>query len=110
MPQEAGLAYAVSYRKGCYLGQEIMARIEARGTVRRRLVGLKLGKVPEPGVRDLVQNGKTVGRLGGIAEHPRLGAIALGSVRTEVEVGARLEVGDMTATLSALPFPQKALG
>lgn len=104
LPQEVGLEHAVSYRKGCYLGQEIMARIEARGKLRRRLVGLKLDGVPETGIRDLVQNGKTVGRLGGVAVHPRLGVIGLGSVRTELEVGAGLEVGGVSGAVSELPF------
>ena len=104
LPQEAGLEHAVSYRKGCYLGQEIMARIEARGNLRRRLAGLSLDGLPEAGAKDLVQNGKTVGRLGGVAEHPRLGIIALASVRTEVEAGAGLEVGGVNAVVSSLPF------
>ncbi len=104
LPQEVGLDYALSYRKGCYLGQEIMARIEARGKVRRRLVGLKLSALPEPGERDLTQNGKTVGRLGGVAMYPRLGVVALGSVRTEVEAGAGLEVGSVSGVVSELPF------
>ncbi len=104
LPQEAGLEYALSYRKGCYLGQEIMARVEARGKVRRRLVGLKLSALPEPGERDLMQNGKTVGRLGGVAMYPRLGVVALGSVRTEVEAGEGLEVGGTSGTVSGLPL------
>lgn len=104
LPQEAGLEYAVSYRKGCYLGQEIMARIEARGKLRRRLVSLTLAATPTPGARDLIQGGKSVGRLGGVAEHPRLGVIALASVRTELAEGAVLEVGGTTATLTQLPF------
>ena len=104
LPQEAGLEHAVSYRKGCYLGQEIMARIEARGNLRRRLAGLSLDGLPEAGAKDLVQGGKTVGRLGGVAEHPRLGIIALASVRTEVEAGAGLEVGGVNAVVSSLPF------
>ncbi len=104
LPQESGLEYAVSYRKGCYLGQEIMARIEARGKVRRRLVGLRLTALPEPGIRDLTKNGKTVGRLGSAANHPHLGVIALGSVRTEVEVGAGLEVGGVSGLVSELPL------
>lgn len=104
LPQEAGLEVAVSYRKGCYLGQEIMARVEARGNLRRRLVGLTLTGFPEAGTRDLTRDGKTVGRLGGVAEHPRLGVIALASVRTEVEVGAGLEVGGASAVVSGLPF------
>ncbi len=104
LPQEVGLEHAVSYRKGCYLGQEIMARIEARGKLRRRLVGLKLSGIPEQGVRELLQDGKTVGRLGGVATHPKLGVIALGSVRTELGLGASLEVGEVGATVSDLPF------
>ena len=104
LPQEAGLEHAVSYRKGCYLGQEIMARIEARGNLRRRLVGLSLRGLPEADAKDLVQNGKTVGRLGGTAEHPRLGIIALASVRTEVGAGAGLEVGGVAAVVSDLPI------
>ena len=104
LPQEAGLTYAVSYRKGCYLGQEIMARIEARGKVRRQLVGLNLTALPEPGTRDVTQNGKTVGRLGGVAVHPYLGVIALGSVRSEIEAGEKLGVGGVTGVVSVLPL------
>ncbi len=104
LPQEAGLEHAVSYRKGCYLGQEIMARVEARGNLRRRLVGLRLNGFPEPGTRDLTRGGKTVGRLGGVAEHPQLGVVALASVRTEVAPGERLEIGDVAAVVSGLPF------
>ena len=104
LPQEAGLTYAVSYRKGCYLGQEIMARIEARGKVRRQLVGLNLTALPEPGVRDLTQGEKTVGRLGGVAVHPQLGVVALGSVRSEIEAGEELEVGGVAGVVSTLPL------
>ena len=104
LPQEAGLTYALSYRKGCYLGQEIMARIEARGKVRRRLVGLNLSALPEAGERDLTQNGKTVGRLGSVAVHPQLGVIALGSVRTEVAVSETLEVARVQAVVSNVPI------
>ena len=103
LPQEAGLTYALSYRKGCYLGQEIMARIEARGKVRRRLVGLKLTELPQPGVRDLTKDGKTVGRLGSVAVHPQLGVIALGSVRTEIEADELLTVAQVQAAVTRLP-------
>lgn len=102
LPQEAGLEYALSYRKGCYLGQEIMARIEARGNPRRRLVGLTLGGQPETG--DITREGKTVGRLGGVAAHPEQGTIALASVRTELEPGVELSVGTVTARLETLPL------
>lgn len=104
LPQEAGLDYALSYRKGCYLGQEIMARIEARGNVRRRLMGLRLNTPPEAGARDLLQGEKKVGRLGTVAEHPTWGHVALGSVRAEIGVGARLTVGGAEAVVTDLPF------
>lgn len=104
LPQEAGLGYALSYRKGCYLGQEIMARIEARGTLRRRLVGLRLSARPEAETQDVLLAGKKVGRLGSVAEHPGLGYVALGSVRTEVAAGTELEVGSAIATVAELPF------
>lgn len=108
LPQEAGLEYAVSYRKGCYLGQEIMARIEARGNVRRRLVGLRLESVPPEGARELLAEGKVVGRLGTVAEHPQLGTVALASVRHEVGAGAPLLVGGVSATVAPLPFETAA--
>ena len=104
LPQEVGLEHAVSYRKGCYLGQEIMARIEARGNLRKGLRGLKLAALPSSETRDLTLEGKKVGRLGSVVEHPDSGVIALASVRTELEAGQEVEVGDVKAVLSDLPF------
>ena len=63
LPQEAGLEGSLSYRKGCYLGQEIMARIEARGNLRRSLVRLELASQPGS-VRQITREGRTVGVLG----------------------------------------------
>lgn len=102
LPQECGLEYAVSYRKGCYLGQEIMARIEARGNVRRRLMGVKLSGKPVG--RALLHQGKEVGRLGSVAHHPSLGWIGLAIVRLELSPGAELTAGSTQATLTLLPF------
>ncbi|MBS3934251.1 MAG: folate-binding protein YgfZ [Truepera sp.] len=102
LPQECGLAYAVSYRKGCYLGQEIMARLEARGNVRRRLLGVKLNGQPDD--KALRHQGKEVGRLGSFARHPELGWIGLAVVRLELSPGAELTAGGTQATLAPLPF------
>ncbi len=65
LPQEAGLAGSLSYRKGCYLGQEIMARIEARGNLRRSLVHLELAG-PAPSGQPITAGDRTVGRLGSV--------------------------------------------
>ena len=102
LPQEAGLEYAVSYTKGCYLGQEIMARIEARGKLRRSLQGLMLADTPEANERDIFADSKKVGRLGTVAQHPELGVIALAVLRNDLEGG--LEVGGVRVQAVTLPF------
>ncbi len=104
LPQEAGLEHAVSYTKGCYLGQEIMARLEARGKLRRSLQGLKLDGLPDAGARDVQAAGKTVGRLGTVAEHPDHGVVALAVLRNDLEPEAVLEVGGAQARLEPLPL------
>jgi len=75
LPQETGLEARVSYRKGCYLGQEIMARIEARGRLRRRLRSVWLAGPPPAlgaarGWRLEDAAGKAVGKLGSAAPAP----------------------------------------
>lgn len=119
LPQEAGLEEAFSTRKGCYLGQEVMARIEARGRLKRGLAGLRLvpsgaeaGVAPEEAVarasgRALLLNGRSVGRVGGAAIHPERGGIALAVLRHDVAEGESLEVegeGEVRAVRVALPF------
>lgn len=88
LPQEAELEFAVSYRKGCYLGQEIMARIEARGNVRRSLRSLRLSGTPAGTA--LMYEGKPVGKLGTVAVHADEGVIALAVVRRDVPDDATL--------------------
>ena len=104
LPQEAGLEHRVSYTKGCYLGQEIMARLEARGKLRRSLQRLKLEGSPRPETRDVLANGKTVGRLGTVAEHPGLGFMALAVLRNDLKPDTVLEVGGVRGRLEPLPL------
>lgn len=85
---------AISQTKGCYLGQEVVARGTARGHVNRRLVGLRLeGPVPPPGA-PLVREGREVGRLTSVARaFGTEGHAALGFVRREHwEPGTELRV------------------
>lgn len=63
LPQECGLESGVSYRKGCYIGQEIMARLEARGHTNRELVWVRAHQALEAGA-ELEQSGRSVGRAG----------------------------------------------
>jgi tRNA-modifying protein YgfZ len=105
IPQEAGLnARAVSFTKGCYVGQETVARLHYRGKPNRHLRGLRLSAPAESG-DELTFEGRVVGLVGSVALSPRFGAIALALVRREAPVGASVEVGaDGRAQVVDLPF------
>lgn len=104
LPQEAGLEPLVSYRKGCYLGQEIMARIEARGTLRRDLAALALDA--EPAGRQVTLDERDVGRLGTVVRHPQLGWRALAVVRKDLPDDAELDAGGVSARIVPLPLEE----
>jgi folate-binding protein YgfZ len=108
IPQEAGLnERAVSFTKGCYVGQETVARLHYKGKPNRHLRGLRLSAPAQTGDRLVVAGGdKEVGRVGSVAVHPTLGPIALAIVRREAAIGDELAVGDgdTTATVVELPF------
>jgi folate-binding protein YgfZ len=106
MPQEAGLhERAVSYSKGCYIGQETVARLYWKGKPNRLLRGLRLSEPVAPGA-ELRLGEDAVGALGSVAVSPRLGAIGLALVRREAPPGAVLAVGagGASATVVELPF------
>jgi folate-binding protein YgfZ len=107
IPQETGLvSQAVSFDKGCYLGQELVARIDSRGHVNRRLVRLEFapGAVTPPPGALLTSEAREVGRLGTTAAGPP-GAPVLGLalVRREIGPGQAVSVEGLTATVSDLP-------
>jgi tRNA-modifying protein YgfZ len=105
IPQEAGLnERAVSFTKGCYVGQETVARLHYRGKPNRQLRGLRLSG--PAGTGDELRLGeKVVGRLGSVAESPRFGWIALALVRREAPVGSTVSVGgEAEAQVVELPF------
>ena len=104
IPQEAGLnERAVSFTKGCYVGQETVARLHYRGKPNRHLRGLRLSAVAPEGA-ELRLGEKVVGRVATVAESPAFGPIALALVRREAGPGDTLAVGDTTATVVDLPF------
>jgi folate-binding protein YgfZ len=106
IPQEAGLnERAVSFTKGCYVGQETVARLHYRGKPNRHLRGLRLSAPATPG-EELRLGERTVGHLASVALSPTLGPIALGLVRREAEPGATVSVGAHAtdATVVELPF------
>jgi len=107
IPQEAGLnSRAVSFTKGCYVGQETVARLHWRGKPNRHLRGLRLSEPVEPGA-PLRLGDREVGKVGTIAVSPRHGVIALAIVRREAGPGDTLAVGEggaLTAQVVDLPF------
>jgi folate-binding protein YgfZ len=93
--------------KGCYVGQEVVARLEARGAnVNKLLRGLRLTSPAAPG--DVVRaEDKDVGRVTTAAVSPRLGPVALAYVhRSRAEPGSTVEVAGAPATVVALPFAE----
>jgi folate-binding protein YgfZ len=111
IPIEANLEHAISYTKGCYIGQEVIARLEARGHVNRKLVGLLLrgAVLPKDGAT-IVAADREVGWVTSATYSPaRQQNIALGYVRRECwEPGTALEIATPEAPISAtvveLPF------
>jgi tRNA-modifying protein YgfZ len=105
IPQEAGLNdRAVSFTKGCYVGQETVARLYYRGKPNRQLRGLRLSAPVESG-EELEFEGRVVGRIASVAQSPRFGPIALSLVRREAPPGVTVAVGDgVTAEVTELPF------
>jgi folate-binding protein YgfZ len=113
LPQEVNLEelHAISYTKGCYTGQEIVARLHFRGHVNKRLIGLRaeVAEPPASGAVLIDGAGKQVGDVRSTATSPRLGGIALGMLRREVEAGASVTAkwseGELAMQVVALPFP-----
>ena len=106
LPPEARLERAISTSKGCYVGQEILARLRARGRVNHLLVGLRLESPALPMVgAELMANGRVTGELTSVALSPTEGPIALGYVRREhAETGTQIELDGARARIAALPF------
>jgi glycine cleavage system T protein len=108
LPLEAGLLNALSFNKGCYIGQEIVERARSRGHVNWKLVGLNVETAQPPAAGDKVlSEGKEVGEITSACVSPTLGrTIALAFVRREVsEAGTRLSLGSgAAAEVAPLPF------
>jgi folate-binding protein YgfZ len=96
---------AISYDKGCYTGQETVARVHFRGHVNRRLRGLRFTSDPVPPGTELHDSeGKVIGTVRSATRSPRLGAIALALVRRELEPGDTVMADGHEATVVDLPF------
>ena len=111
IPQEAGdVAESVSFTKGCYLGQELVARIDSRGHVNRLLRGLVLAEnaLPPEGA-EVVAADTVVGTITSVSESLLVGApIGLGLIRRQVDPGSPVAIrwpgGSAPAEVRTLPL------
>jgi folate-binding protein YgfZ len=113
LPQETGQLQTLNFSKGCYIGQEIVERIRARGSVHRTLTGFIIeGAVPASGTK-VLWNGKEAGEVTSALQVPSgegERVIGIGVVRREIaKPGTQVQVGDAQATVSELPFPESFL-
>jgi folate-binding protein YgfZ len=110
IPEEAGInERAIDFEKGCYIGQETVARLHYKGKPNRHLRGLRLGAPAEHG--DALRLGeRELGRIGTACVSPALGPIALAIVRREASAGDTVTVGEAAtpAEVVGLPFGELA--
>jgi folate-binding protein YgfZ len=113
IPNEVGwIGSAVHLDKGCYRGQETVARVHTLGRPPRRLTLLHLdgteNRLPAAGA-DVVLGGKTIGFVGSSARHHELGPIALALVKRNVDLAAELVADGMPATQEVVVDPEVGL-
>jgi len=106
---EARLEHGISYNKGCYVGQETVERVTARGGVKKRLYGLRIaGSCPQAGATAWL-DGKEVGRVTSVVVSPRLGVLGLAIMHHSAWKPGGMVIlkdaaGETSATVSDLPF------
>ena len=103
---ELGLPEMISYTKGCYIGQEIIARIHFRGHVAKQMTGLSSVESIGAGAQLAAPDGKPAGRVTSVAYSPKLGKwAALAFVRYDyLSPGTELRSGDHPVVVTGLPF------
>jgi folate-binding protein YgfZ len=105
IPQEAALnERAISFSKGCYVGQETVARLHYKGKPNRHLRGLRLSEPAERG-QPIHAGERVVGHVGSTCVSPALGPIALALLRREVGPGDSVQVGDAGAVAEVVELP-----
>ena len=96
---------AISYKKGCYVGQEIVSRMHHRGTARRRtLIAEAEQNLPSSGT--IEANGKTIGELGTVFDRQALALVRIDRAKAAMDNGIALTVNDIPLTLRIAPNMQ----
>jgi folate-binding protein YgfZ len=108
LPQETEQKHALSFTKGCYIGQEIVERIRARAILHRTFIGFLVeGEPPQLGTK-VQSDGKNIGEITSVARVPFPSGertVALGYLRREFEApGIVVQIGEQKATVQSTPF------
>ena len=99
----------VSHSKGCYLGQETVARLHFRGHANKRILGLRFDAKPDPTSVTIMHEDRNAGRITSIAWFGSdLGYLGLGMIRREIEVGQTVCAGGANAVTESLPFEARS--
>lgn len=104
----------VGFRKGCYIGQEVVSRMQHRGTARRRVLLVTGGALPAPGT-DVSANGKTVGTLGSTADGSALAILRIDRVKDALDAGVAIEANGAPLAVeipawAKFGWPEKSTG
>jgi len=104
----------VGFRKGCYIGQEVVSRMQHRGTARRRVLLVTGGALPAPG-SDVRANGKTVGTLGSTADGSALAILRIDRVKDALDAGVSIEADGAPLAVeipawAKFTWPEKSAG
>ena len=95
IPLEAGLEQAISFNKGCYVGQEIIARMESRGRRAKQLSRVRLASLVVTPATITTVAGKDAGTVTRVVDSPRYGIIGLAYLKTQIESSEMLAVGEV---------------
>lgn len=107
IPLEAGLEDAISFDKGCYMGQETISRVRNLGHLNKLMVRLKVsaGPPPKPGA-EVMAAGKPAGKVSSVVVSPRCGTLALATVRLDLsKPGTELEIASADGAWRAQVWP-----
>lgn len=107
-PLEGGLVHIIDFKKGCYIGQEVIARLDSYNKVQKRIMGFASASEIKTGA-EIYFDGKSVGHITSSADSPEFGSIALGYIRGEAaSAGATVQIeGGIEARISNLPFASR---
>ena len=103
----------VGFRKGCYVGQEVVSRMQHRGTARRRAMLVEGDDALPPAGTDVIANGRSIGTLGSVSGNAGIAIVRIDRVKDAMDAGSSMFAGEVPVRL-AIPkwatftFPQES--